>query len=636
MKKIIVFAICSFFLLNSCNKEESNPLTPTGQTGAIGGGVFTMQGVPIPDVNITTQPPTSTQTTNGQGNFYIGKVSPGDYTVTATKTGYSSITQLITVFADTIMPIAFMMDLLGGTGTIAGKVTGANNSPLAGAMVSTIPTTYGQTTNEFGNFLIENVNAGTITIIVTKQGYSQSNQNVTVNAGITTVTYITLITSTATNGTITGKITDNNNNPIVGASISTQPPTTVAQSNNQGNYTIANVVPGNYLVNASKSGYTGSELSVVVNSGGTVTANLQLTQVVSYGAIAGTIRDNLGNPIVGASVSTSPSTNTVFSDNNGNYTLANIVPGTYSVQASKTGYNSNSVNAIVVANNTVTVDITLTTTVTNGTITGRITDTSGNGINSVEITTQPTTISVITDNSGYYTLSNITPGTYTVNAVKTGYTQASQSASVTAGNITTVNLVLTASTNCPANVSHEGKTYQTVLIGTQCWFKDNLDIGQQINSLLNPSNNGTIEKYCYDNLPTNCAIYGGLYSWDEAMKYVTTEGSQGICPAGWHIPTRADLVILNDLALGQGKQLLASGQGNGTNETGFSALLAGGFSEELTGRAFWGLGTITQIYSSTTIGTDQRTNLVIPGGGQTYFQAVSGGLLAISVRCLKD
>ncbi len=33
---------------------------------------------------------------------------------------------------------------------------------------------------------------------------------------------------------------------------------------------------------------------------------------------------------------------------------------------------------------------------------------------------------------------------------------------------------------------------------------------------------------------------GGLYTWDEAMQYVTTEGAQGICPAGWHIPSDGD------------------------------------------------------------------------------------------------
>ncbi len=45
----------------------------------------------------------------------------------------------------------------------------------------------------------------------------------------------------------------------------------------------------------------------------------------------------------------------------------------------------------------------------------------------------------------------------------------------------------------------------------------------------NMTNNGIIEKYCYDNNEANCDIYGGLYQWNEMMQYVTTEGVQGIC-----------------------------------------------------------------------------------------------------------
>ncbi len=37
----------------------------------------------------------------------------------------------------------------------------------------------------------------------------------------------------------------------------------------------------------------------------------------------------------------------------------------------------------------------------------------------------------------------------------------------------------------------------------------------------NMEDNDTIEKYCYLNIPANCEKYGGLYKWDEMMKYET-------------------------------------------------------------------------------------------------------------------
>jgi uncharacterized protein (TIGR02145 family) len=66
---------------------------------------------------------------------------------------------------------------------------------------------------------------------------------------------------------------------------------------------------------------------------------------------------------------------------------------------------------------------------------------------------------------------------------------------------------------------------------------ENIDAGTMINSGTPQTDNDTIEKYCYGNSGVNCSIYGGLYSWDELMKYDTTPGSQGICPDGWHVAT---------------------------------------------------------------------------------------------------
>jgi uncharacterized protein (TIGR02145 family) len=56
--------------------------------------------------------------------------------------------------------------------------------------------------------------------------------------------------------------------------------------------------------------------------------------------------------------------------------------------------------------------------------------------------------------------------------------------------------------------------------------------------------NDTIEKYCYDDLESNCTLYGGLYQWDEMMQYVADEGTVGICPVGWHVPSDNELKIL--------------------------------------------------------------------------------------------
>ena len=135
---------------------------------------------------------------------------------------------------------------------------------------------------------------------------------------------------------------------------------------------------------------------------------------------------------------------------------------------------------------------------------------------------------------------------------------------------------------CPGTptLEYAGKTYNTVQIGSQCWLKENLDVGTMVNSSQSQPNNGKIEKFCYNNDENNCAVYGGYYTWYEAMQHTMTEGAQGICPSGWHIPTVADYQALINAVSNGGNAIKAigegSGNGEGTNTSGFSALLTGG------------------------------------------------------------
>ena len=64
-------------------------------------------------------------------------------------------------------------------------------------------------------------------------------------------------------------------------------------------------------------------------------------------------------------------------------------------------------------------------------------------------------------------------------------------------------------------------------IGSQCWLRENLDVGTMVLGAQEQTDNGTIEKYCYDDNPANCATYGGLYQWNEAMQYDTTARGAG-------------------------------------------------------------------------------------------------------------
>jgi len=153
----------------------------------------------------------------------------------------------------------------------------------------------------------------------------------------------------------------------------------------------------------------------------------------------------------------------------------------------------------------------------------------------------------------------------------------------------------------------DSNTYATVLIGEQCWLRQNLNVGVYTESTYsgeahsNVSENGIIEKYCFKNDTNFCKVYGGLYDWHEMMQYIATEGSQGVCPTGWHIPTDADWKIL-EKTLGMSPTIVDSTGYRGfyqgqkllkNNETNFDALFAGfrfingSFSHENYYASFW-------------------------------------------------
>lgn len=206
---------------------------------------------------------------------------------------------------------------------------------------------------------------------------------------------------------------------------------------------------------------------------------------------------------------------------------------------------------------------------------------------------------------------------------------------VDVGNLT-VNLF---GERCPGlpTVEYEGKTYNTVLIGTQCWLKENLDIGTRINGSNTQTNNGTIEKYCYNDLDSNCNTYGGLYQWNEAMQYSTTTGARGICPTGWHIPTIAELETLASAVGSNGNALKAVGQGSGsgagTNTSGFSALLAGFRDND---GHFFDLGYYAYFWSSTEGYAAYARSLILSYYGSYIFFDYFNKYGGFSVRCVQD
>jgi uncharacterized protein (TIGR02145 family) len=205
----------------------------------------------------------------------------------------------------------------------------------------------------------------------------------------------------------------------------------------------------------------------------------------------------------------------------------------------------------------------------------------------------------------------------------------------------------------PITDIRDGQQYTTVLIGNQCWMAENLNIGTRIDGTDDQTDNGTIEKYCYDDIEGNCDDFGGLYQWNEAMQYTTAEGSQGICPDGWHVPADQELKTLEGMAdshFGVGDPQwdltgcrgfdagtkLKSADGwdpgcNGTDSVGFNILGTGYRNYDAS---FISLGEASFIWSST-----QTEGGVWPRAFSCSDQTCrdfDAEVFGWSVRCIKD
>ena len=146
--------------------------------------------------------------------------------------------------------------------------------------------------------------------------------------------------------------------------------------------------------------------------------------------------------------------------------------------------------------------------------------------------------------------------------------------------------------------TRDGKVYQTVVIGTQEWMAENL---AYLPSVVSPGTGSNTTSYYYvygydgtnvtdAKATSNYTTYGVLYNWPAAMagsasSNANPSGVQGVCPAGWHLPSDAEWTELTDYLGGKsvaggklketGTTHWASPNTGATNETGFTALPGG-------------------------------------------------------------
>ena len=206
--------------------------------------------------------------------------------------------------------------------------------------------------------------------------------------------------------------------------------------------------------------------------------------------------------------------------------------------------------------------------------------------------------------------------------------------------------------------SRDGNTYKTVKIGEQVWMAENLNYADSVKTPSLKENS-----WCYGNVAANCEKYGRLYTWAAAIDSVKLANDvmnpldcgygktcdfsgtvQGICPSGWHLPSRDEWNTLITAVGGYSKAGTAlkstSGwgslkgvSGNGTDAFGFSALPAG--ERDRHGK-YNSEGSFAQFWSSTEDDSYYAYYMNIYLETYASLNLSSSKPYGYSVRCLKD
>ena len=123
------------------------------------------------------------------------------------------------------------------------------------------------------------------------------------------------------------------------------------------------------------------------------------------------------------------------------------------------------------------------------------------------------------------------------------------------GNVTNNTITQNFATTCGTVADYDGNVYKTVVIGDQCWMRENLRTTHYSDGTAISAGSSTSDSYAYYYNPGSSSaetqMYGLLYNRRAAWKGTTgsaavPSGKQGICPTGWHLPSSGEFDKLVD------------------------------------------------------------------------------------------
>ncbi|MEY9091683.1 carboxypeptidase regulatory-like domain-containing protein [Paenibacillus sp. RC84] len=445
-------------------------ITLRPQPASLSGTVADQAGNVLPGAVIRVQSPFGAivaETTADAAGQYRLSVPAGTYTVIATANGFQS--EVDTLQLQPAQSVSASFNLAALPGTVSGVITvSGTGTPLAGALVEALNERGQQIAAAVsaadGSYAINSLAPGNYRIRASEAAFTMDIAGAAVRAGQTATVNIGLSPAP---GTLTGQVTDALSGvPLSGAVVHVvtvegiTAATTVTDAG--GTYVINSLQPANYTITFSETAYASQTTGVSIAPGAQSVLNIALQQLA--GSITGMVTDLNGNPLENAVVRVFMNSfvvATLNADQNGQFDIHGLAPGSYMVRAETPGYQRQLIGAFIQPGETVEVDFALAPQP--GTLTGTVTAGTSPVPGAVLVVRQTDNSVIgrtITSADGTYVLEELAPGTYTAAVFADGLQTQIKGFSITAGQTTTVSFNLEPLPGIVAGTVYNASTNQ--------------------------------------------------------------------------------------------------------------------------------------------------------------------------------
>jgi len=322
-------------------------------------------GVSVSGVNIILAPysgPDILLMTGMDGIFRTARLPTGAYNITIDKTDYGVIRSKTIVPPGTTLRLNFSLERIT-EGTVCGTVRDAGGQPVAGARLvlsggPPLNITLNASSGPAGQFILERVPAGNLTLSVTYPGLAGASVAVEVLGNRTASVNLTM---KFTKGSVKGKVTDSRTGAaLVNVSVLLRAFGIGNLTDAAGLFELGSIPAGRCYLTVSREGYVTATVPADIVAGASVQVNISMEPLVPLnGSLRGAVKNqSSGKAVSGATVKLGAAIMTL-TDRNGTFLLLNIAPGKYDVTVSASGHRTQKLNATITPGNETALEIKL-------------------------------------------------------------------------------------------------------------------------------------------------------------------------------------------------------------------------------------------------------------------------------------